>query len=209
MVKLLAPLCSLAAHGALGNTIIYAQLGMTNYAKAYAAPTNPNTSAQKTIRLGIRYITQSWQALSTDQKETWTNLAQQDQLSLYHAYLKYNAQRWRNFLIPSPVPANDDSLTVSEDLFTYTRNGDEHSFSISNQPETYDCWCCQIAANPVPAFTPERTDIITAGNTWTEETKGTHYTTWTRPYPITYYFKVRIGSTLGGTTPWYNVEQEF
>ena len=50
MARLKAPLMSLGARGQLGKSIIFSVWKGVDYAKEYATPSNPNTSAQQTQR---------------------------------------------------------------------------------------------------------------------------------------------------------------
>lgn len=115
MVKLKAPLLSYDASGKLANAVTYATSRKRAYLKKHARPANPKTGKQLTVRAAMKFLSQQWKELKPINQATWAQLAQQKQISPYHAFIAFNQDRWNNFRGPSkedPALEIDPTLTV-------------------------------------------------------------------------------------------------
>ena len=101
MVKLTGPGLGQDAGGKLAGALIFSHSAKGAYLKTYAKPKQPRTDPQMAVRAMMRFLTSQWAALTPSHQITWLPLADQLRLSAYHAYLKYNQERWSHFLGPS------------------------------------------------------------------------------------------------------------
>jgi hypothetical protein len=90
------PLLSNQASGKLGSEIQFAHSKGRAIAGRRRYPRQPRTLAQRAPRLFIPGIARLWSTLTTAQKLSWEPLADELNLPLYHAYLKHNANRYKN-----------------------------------------------------------------------------------------------------------------
>jgi len=204
MVKLIGPLCSLEARGALAETLIYARVGMTSYAKAYAVPTNPQTQPQTSIRIAITAITQAWQTLADYEKSTWQELADLWNLSPYHAYLRYNTQRWPNNLLPQQRPTTDPSLLYETYAFNITPEDTYYDFYVAVADFSPAPFALQIIADTDDPPNYQRQNTIVLNCNPITIIPGYYYynARWYPPSMNSYYFLARVGTTHGISTEW-------
>jgi hypothetical protein len=203
MVKLIGPLCSLEARGAYADTLIYARVGMTSYAKAYKAPSNPNSPAQQQQRLGIGTIAQLWSILTTNQQAAWQDLADQQNLSPYHAYLRYNAQLWTPGIQPVCQPPTEQFNNLEYLDFQWDYIGQTWYLDLAIGAISRDPWGIQLCVCTEEDFTPNKTNtvLLPAPFTWEEDHWELH-AQWEAPDASYYYPLVRMRDTLGGLTVW-------
>ena len=180
------------AHGALNKTLIFARLGGTSYVKNYNTPANPKSSAQMGIRCMSKFLTQNWSALTEPQKAKFQTLAEEWNLSRYHAYLRFNSQRWNAHLLPT---ADLDSINIpsgADQIVTITKTGRLHEISHTITFEAitpFGAECCFATASD---FTPAKSNakVIINKNTgffFFREITGE----WLAPDDATYYCKSR------------------
>lgn len=115
MVKLTGPMHSTTALGTVAKTLIFSQSKNTNYMKTHAAPKNPKTDLQVSVRALVKFLSENWKTLSLAQQQSWFLKATSKNIHLYHAYIGANQSRWTTFRAPSkqdpatetlPAPAN-------------------------------------------------------------------------------------------------------
>ncbi len=75
MAKLIGPLHSTEARGAVGGLIYNTWRGIS-YAKAFASPAQPRTERQLQIRALTTQLVRSWQGLTDAQRASWTDYAE-------------------------------------------------------------------------------------------------------------------------------------
>ena len=131
MVKLTSPCMSIDARGTLGNVLTFAKTGKVNYAKKHFSPANPRSNAQVGIRAMTKFLTQIWSSLTTAQKESFAQLAEQLQLSNYHAFLKHNSRRWADGFMPTVDMLDTDNPDIELDNIDVSLSGNVHSYTLN------------------------------------------------------------------------------
>lgn len=101
MVKCKGPLASAEAAGQVAAALIFTRTKRGTNLKTYAKPAQPKTDHQVPIRAAVRFLSKAWQPLTPAEKDTWRFPGADWNLTAYHAYLKYNLKRWRNYRGPS------------------------------------------------------------------------------------------------------------
>ncbi len=72
--------------GRIGNIVFYSRRGV-QCARTHVIPRNPDTEAQKIIRLAFREAVLAWQKLSDDEKYTYNRKARYMSMSGYNLYI--------------------------------------------------------------------------------------------------------------------------
>lgn len=204
MAKLIGPLMSLEARGQFAKTLTYARLGMTSYTKAYKAPTNPQSFLQRAQREIIREITQFWSQLTSDQKAFWSNLAERWELSLYHAYLRFNTERLRDEQTLLAEIVEDTSSPSATEALTVTPDGGDYDIEFELEEPTPYAQHVQIIAakGSAPTESNKNTILLTHDIPETGLDIYTVSTTWTPPESGTWYFKARWWAVNGVPSDW-------
>ena len=94
MVKTTGPMFSLDARGTLGDSVIFSKGKKSTFAKKFHKPTNPRSDKQIARRAMIKFLTQTWTGLHNSYKNSFNVMAAKWNISPYHAFLKFNSQRW-------------------------------------------------------------------------------------------------------------------
>jgi len=125
MVKVKAPMMSLSASGSLGGALVFSSWKGTPYVRTLVTPSNPRSAAQMGIRAMMKFLSQAWVDLTAPNQATWDEVALNDSISPFNAYVRYNLSRWRQFKTPSkelPAAETADSRTVTQSLTGGIRN---------------------------------------------------------------------------------------
>lgn len=104
MAKLRGPLMSLDARGSLGDSLTFARIGNTNFARHRAKPSNPQTLAQQITRARGRYLNALWQLLNATYRATWQPIADERAFTLINALQATNLKRLSDGLWPISSP---------------------------------------------------------------------------------------------------------
>ncbi len=206
MVVTTGPCMSLEARGTLNDTITYAVLGRTCYAKSYFKPANPKSAAQIGVRTGTKFITSLWQQLSDVMKAPFEAMGQSDNLSPYHAFLKLNTRRWSSHGLPIVIVGNDYKATYTEVEVSMDVTNRLHEITLRIKDELNGPFCMEMCFNTSPDFTPSR-------STTKAFSTGASYAwpnwimtgSWTAPDDSTYYIKTRYGHVSGNASPFFPI----
>lgn len=101
MVKLAGPAMSLDASGKLANAIVFSKWKGRNYARVWVKPSNPKSPGQIGVRGMFKFLSQIWDGLTTVNKATWQDRADQLVASTFNAFMSLNQKRWRSFKGPT------------------------------------------------------------------------------------------------------------
>lgn len=101
MVKVNGPMFSLAASGTLGEAITFAQWKGRAYVRECVKPANPKSIKQLSVRAMMKALSQIWDPMGLMAQWCWYDLAAQDNISPFNAFIKFNLRRWRSFRGPS------------------------------------------------------------------------------------------------------------
>ncbi len=108
MVKVYAPMLSLDASGSLGEAIVFSKWKGRNYVRQLVKPANPKSGGQVGIRSMFKFLAQIWDGLTSGNKASWEDRADDMIVSPFNAMMSYNQKRWRDFNTPS----NEDPATL-------------------------------------------------------------------------------------------------
>lgn len=95
MVKLIQPLMSSAAAGALADVLDFARHPSGGVAAKHRRPRQPRTLSQRATRTWMTWLSKEWARLSAGEKESWDQAPNADTTSPYHAYLQFNTNRFK------------------------------------------------------------------------------------------------------------------
>lgn len=71
MAKVIAPLLSMDASGAVGKSLVFGKWKGINYARRYLVPMNPNTMNQAKVRGYFTQAVAAWHGESSEVKTAW------------------------------------------------------------------------------------------------------------------------------------------
>lgn len=101
MIRLKGPALSETAAGGLADVLTFAKSKKGTSAKTWSKPSQPRTGPQVGVRVMIKFLSKWWSTCSPTEQATWSAIADARNLAPYHAYIRGNMLRWRNFLSPS------------------------------------------------------------------------------------------------------------
>lgn len=129
MVKVNGPMMSMDASGSLGGSVVFSKWKGRNYVRTLTKPANPKTPLQVSMRAMFKFLSQNWAPLSSANKATWEEKADQLVASTFNAYMSVNQDRWRNYLAPGQEdpPAGGVSDSV---LTTWTATAGVRSITL-------------------------------------------------------------------------------
>jgi hypothetical protein len=87
-----------------------------NYIRQLVKPANPKSAMQVSMRAMMKFLSQLWAELSTEEKATWEDLAAQLVVSPFNAFVSRNQRRWRTFQMPGkedPVGETGNQSTIA------------------------------------------------------------------------------------------------
>lgn len=130
MSRVVAPLLSFSAAGAIAKTQVYASWKGRPYVRQYVTPANPNSSGQQETRNTFAFLNAVWRYMPADAVAAWAAYANGFQITDRNAFIKRNLSDLRseadltNFIFsPSAnggivaagmtVTPGDDQLTVA------------------------------------------------------------------------------------------------
>jgi len=194
MVRVNGPMMSLAASGTLANTIVFSIWKGRPYARERVVPSNPKSGGQVGRRAMFRFLTQNWAALTTVEKATWETLADQDTVSPFNAYIKFNMASWHNYIAPTQDTPATRSGTPTDNVLTaavWEENRIKLTFAgaVLN-----DFWGKIVYATLGAAFTPAVGNAIIVEY---EDSIASHDIFWTPPSVATWYFNSQTFSDDG------------
>ena len=114
MVRTRGALLSLDASGTLAKTLVHSSCRGKPYTKRHVIPMDPKTQKQLAGRAAMRWLQNAWPKVSAANRVTWAELATQDNLPLYQAFLRYNLKRVYLLQAPSPVYPPAAVLTAGD-----------------------------------------------------------------------------------------------
>lgn len=100
MARTNGPLFSLDASGKLGNALVYGKWKGRPTVREYVTPANPRTLAQIWSRRALGALVALWQAMTTDERETWAADAAAKSISAFDQFVGVNLKRHTSDLGP-------------------------------------------------------------------------------------------------------------
>lgn len=160
MVKTRGPLASLQASGTFADTLIHSSCRGTPYTKRHVIPRDPKTQKQLAGRAAMRWIQNAWPKVSATNRLTWAALAEQDNLPLYQAFLRYNLKRIYLLQAPSPVYPPAAVLTAGDYASTEFLPG-VHQIHVHFRLNTVvQSWALAYYRSTTPDFTTKPEHLV-------------------------------------------------
>jgi hypothetical protein len=120
-MRVTGPMMSIDASGTFAKTLVAAKWKGRNYMRAHAIPSNPRSAGQTAFRAMFKFLGSQWSSIATGDQETWATDADNEAISPFNAYQRYNQKRWANFLAPSQInPADLTGTPATVDTITAT-----------------------------------------------------------------------------------------
>jgi len=175
---------SLSASGTLADAITFSTWKGRGYVRERVIPSNPQSGAQVGRRAMFSFLSKAWDALSDADKATWQDLADELISAPFNAYIKFNMERWHNFLTPShDQPCLD--IHSSSDRTLSAAVWEENRIKLSSTATTAnEQWGIVYFAKLAGAVTPAvgnaiivelDEDIANRDTFWTPPTSGRWY----------------------------------
>lgn len=188
MVRLYGPCMSMDASGKLADAIVFSKWKGRNLARQLVKPSNPRSGGQTGMRAMFKFLAQEWDGLSTADKATWEDRADQTVISPFNAFMSANQARWRNFKAPGMV----DPVTEAETPGVYANEaatGGVRQVDVEIEVTTLnDAWGVAIFRATSTGFTTAFSNCIAVIPT--ESAAVFHYID-TPLDPATYYYNFR------------------
>jgi len=197
MALVTGPLLSLDARGKVAGAIVFSNWKGRPTVRKLVTPSNPQSGAQTGQRAGMQFLSQAWAPLTAVQKALWQDLADEGQFSTFNAYVRFNLDRWVQFLDPIQDPTIAAGTIPTMGALTVT--GGVRQITVSQVITTANqIWGMWIASSLTTGFTPAKSDVD----------NGAIYAaspivfTLTGLAPGTYYVRTRGFTTGGASTTW-------
>ncbi len=161
MVKVQAPVLSLDATGSLAGALVFSKWKGRNYVRTLVKPSNPKSGGQIGVRAMFKFLSQDWTTNAPSQKATWEDLAEQDVVSPFNAFMKYNLLRNRNFLAPSRTdPALVTTAPDAISTFTATAGVRQITIALNTVGPITGSWGFLLYRSLTTAFTPAFDNLV-------------------------------------------------
>jgi len=184
MVKLKGPAYSLDGTGSVADVMALAKSKRGTYAKKHAAPANPKTKPQMSVRALMSFLAQQWRELTTAEQATWADLAEARGVAPYHEFVAHNHHRWTTNRTPTKeYPATESSTPPKANNLIGTPGVQCANLKFLLQVP-WPTWGYVLYRSIVPSYTAQRTDAIAMiecrvpGHTYYRDTPlpaGTYY----------------------------------
>lgn len=207
MPKVSLPSISIHASGTVARRLTF-ERGPHGPRSRFNPPTPRNVwPEQAGMKASIRFLTTSWATVSDVRKATWAALVPHYARSNYHAYLKYNLDRWRQFKMPSAEYPASETGTIAGFQAVNPTAGPEHIRWNLQSNLLHDVWgvCfCSLKGSdppltwttavylvrmptPPPSFAIWYHALLTSGTWWTRYARFTttgKVSTWSLRTPV-------------------------
>jgi hypothetical protein len=151
---------SLDASGTIADAVTFSKWKGRNYARQRVIPSNPNSVSQVSVRAMMKFLSQSWAALTAGNKATWQVRADQTNISTFNAFVAYNLARWRSFKLPAKTdPADETGVAPAAPTTTVVAGVRELQLSIADGAQLPD-WEWLIFRSIVTGFTPSFSNLV-------------------------------------------------
>lgn len=101
MARTTGPAMSLSASGSLGGALVFSNWKGRPYVRTLVTPSNPRSALQVGIRAMMQFLSQHWDSLTVGNKATWSDPAENKNVSTFNAFIGYNMARWRDGFGPT------------------------------------------------------------------------------------------------------------
>ncbi len=200
MVKLKGPLQSLSASGTVAKTITYSSWKGRPYVRNKPQPVDPKDPTQKSNRLLMEWLSQTWSTLSQNDRSTWTPIAAAQNMANYHAFIQENLIRFAYFAAPTrrfpPTETGTPPTVFGDGPFV---NGAPRALNTAVRFDVLnDAWGYCLFLGDNAGFTTSRNNLALFATNQTTDFD----IRWIRDLkPATYHAKVRPFTTDGVMGP--------
>lgn len=161
MALVKAPLLSLDASGALADAIVFSKWKGRPYVRSLVKPANPKSGGQVGVRAAFKFLSQEWSGIVAGSKATWEDLAEQDVVSEFNAYMKQNLRRNRNFLgMSQAYPAAVAQTVPAIDNFTASPGERQITILLDDDTIGDPNWGFLLFRSTSTGFTPAFDNLI-------------------------------------------------
>ena len=202
MVKTTGPMFSLDARGALGDAVIFSKGKKSSFAKKFHKPKNPRSDKQVARRAMTKWLTQTWSQLDPTYHDNFNAMADLWNIAPYHAFLKFNSNRWTSWLMPAVDFPVATSMTITSNDESFTKQGRVYSFEIkynhANNPSI--SIAIEIRTLGPSSWDNDRIKVILGPPSFVIGPIYRFTGQWTAPTDATYLFRAKIGSRYGAVS---------
>ena len=192
------PLMSLDASGALADTIVFSKWKGRNYVRQHVIPSNPRTGLQVGVRAVMRFVTQSYAALSATIKGHWADEAATDNITPLNAMVRVNQERGRQDKGIKKDPTFAEGASEAAPVGPAAAAQPRSLKLTWTDSIGADDWATAVYSSPTGVVTPGPATLIRIVPRGDQSLVVTDLVTGT-----TYHFKLRgieTGGTLGTAT---------
>ena len=197
MVKVQAPCLSLNASGTIAGAMTFSSWKGRPYVRETVKPSNPKSGSQVGVRAMFKFLAQDWSNLTTVEKASWEDRADQTVISNFNAFMAYNQRRWRNFLAPSgadPATEDDGCPVVSNEAATAAVRQITIAGDVAAKAGDESVWGVAIFRSPTGTFTTAFSNCIAV---IPADDDATYSYVDTPLDPGQYYYNTRLLSEVG------------
>jgi hypothetical protein len=156
MATVRGPLFSIGATGSIANGLTFQGNTRGTIAKRYARPRNPNTQAQRSIRVAVAWLAYHWRNMSPTDKQPWLELGEIDNVGGFAAFTRYNMDRWKTARVPSLVYPATELTTRDVSSLATALNGNILTATVNNLYPDPTPYHVALYYSPRPIATPDR-----------------------------------------------------
>jgi hypothetical protein len=130
MAKVTGPLMSLTASGTVGKTLTFSNWNGRAYVRNHVIPNNPKSALQVGVRAMFGFLAAAWAAISANDKASYDEAANAQQISAFNEFMQNNMNLWKNNEAPSQNTADAKAHTGTT-ISAHTYTGGENHVDIS------------------------------------------------------------------------------
>ncbi len=196
MATVTGPMLSLSASGSLAGELEYMTSRGRSVVRKWKRPANPNTAAQRSVRLANAFLSSEWSSIQTPDKQTFAPDALRRGFGNYHAYCSQNMLRQSRWTMPGQFfsPTEDDTPPATATEFLFPNPVTKQIVWIWGAVLN-DYWASALYLR-TDATTPTKDDI----SFWFTTNVAQGYTVFTGPLPPATYYGYSHHFTRAGIT---------
>jgi len=130
MARVIGPLLSMDASGAVGGSVVFSKWKGRNYVRRFVVPHNPRSALQVAQRAMLKFLAEAWSGFTIGNKATWDSLAAATNISPFNAYVSNNLNRHAQLNAPS-VEYPETLAGVAPSAPTLVITGGVHNASVA------------------------------------------------------------------------------
>ena len=194
MVKVNGPLMSMDASGSIAGAITFSRWKGRAYVRQRVVPANPKSVLQVSVRAMMKFLSQAWSDVGTTPQGSWDEIAGDQSISPFNAYIQENLGRWRQFQAPGQTYPTPETGTPPVATLDSAVGGPSYIDLTMTITTLNDTWGVILFRSPTGTFTTSRANAIAV-----IPVTGTGTLVYTDPGLTagTYYYDARFFTTEG------------